>query len=109
MTEKELYKGLAEIVRKTIEIQEERLKDTRSGKFRYQMIKEGHFNGKILNPSNMFNCNVKVFIRLLLNLASEVEKEVFIAMIVKIGELLFKIGNDEKSLNDINDSHARKS
>ena len=109
MIEQGLFNQLANTVLRAVETQEKRSKDVRSGRFRYHIIKVGHFNGKIFNPLNMFNRGARVFVRLLLNIASEVDKETFMVMINRLGEILYQYGRNESYLNEINEAHSKSS
>lgn len=107
MKEDELFNRLAEIAISRIEKQEDMVKDLDHGRFRLQIIQEGHFNGTILNKNLMFNRHAKVYFRFLLNLASELSKENFMALNQEIAEELYKAGTDLNLLSLINESHAK--
>ena len=109
MDEQGLLNQMADTVLQAVETQEERSKGVKSGRFRFHIIKVGHFNGNIWNPRFMFNRSVKVFVRLLLNIASEVDKDTFMTMIIRLGEILYQYGRNESYLNEINEAHSKSS
>ncbi|MBQ8484888.1 MAG: hypothetical protein IJ534_01935 [Bacteroidaceae bacterium] len=92
MIEDEHFIKQAKIVIGYLKKQEAMTKNLMNGRFRLQIIKEGHFNGTIMNENLMFNRQAKVFFRFLMNLASELSKEDFMALIREIAEELYRIG-----------------
>ena len=107
MIEDEHFIKQAKIVIGYLKKQEAMTKDLTNGRFRMQIIKEGHFNGTIMNENLMFNRHAKVFFRFMMNLASELSKEDFMALSREIAEGLYTIGSDPEQLSRINESHAK--
>ena len=75
---------------------------------RSSISNDGHFNRDVFTGINMFRLITSVFIRLILNVAANAEKEVFMTMWTEMGELIFKTGNS-KDLDNINENHDKKS
>ena len=74
---------------------------------RSSIANDGHFNRDVFTGINMFRLITCVFFRLILNVAANADKEVFMTMWTEMGELIFKTGNSE-DLDNINDNHDKK-
>ena len=73
---------------------------------RSSISNDGHFNRNVFTGINMFRLITSVFIRLILNVAANADKEVFMTMWTEMGELIYKTGNS-KDLENINENHNK--
>lgn len=69
-------------------------------------IRVGHFNGSIFNPRRMFHRSAPVFIRFLLNIASQIGEKKFKTMMNRFVDALWKIADNDELMDEINNSHV---
>ena len=101
MNESNILIKMAEIVLKTIE-------EAESDNLKSDIIKMGHFNGRIFSKEHMFNHNAVTLGRFLINVAAYIGEKRFKKMMGEIGELLWTTADDIDLLYIVNELHARK-
>lgn len=101
MSKTEITTKMAEIVLKTIE-------EAESDNLKSDIIKMGHFNGRIFSKERMFNHNAVTFGRFLINVAAYIGEKRFKKMMGEIGELLWTTADDIDLLYIVNELHSRK-
>lgn len=74
--------------------------------FRAVILKEGHFNGRVLKKETMFKQYAFDYFRLILNLAEGLGPEEFTAMWTSMGEHIIKTAYS-KDLKYINENHNK--
>lgn len=101
MTENEILKELAEILIWSVKNETENVS---AG----AIVKMAHLNGGILNPDKTFRCQARTCLRFVMNEASAMCKENFMAMGKVFTEKIWDYANDTDILDSINNNHNLK-